>query len=849
MAIVIVMALSMTRLSANPLLTHLQNGGFEQQRSSSSDTAQVSGWNAYGDGYSVDRQTCHSGRQSIRCQNGPAPTNHGASLTVTLGQTEPMPIVVTGWSKAEDVEGSLDGDYSVYVELQYIDGTWLWEQTSDFEPGTHDWQERHLLIVPAKPVRQITVYAMFRNHSGTVWFDDFDAHEIPTTLIFDGQQLAAPKLAGSSSDGWFLRDVAANSQISPLLAGKNNAGVRLASLTVRPGGVMSAILKNETSRTRAVTIYYLTRFREPNAVWWNDIESSEPIMGAPDLEYHNWVAGSVGANGFRSLYPFGCVTGARAPTRAAAPNGGLALAIPPWLGPRVSRIGYNAHAGLLYAAFDIALEADGDPAGHDTAQVAIARYATNPSWGFRDAAAKFYALFPEAFIRRVQPEGIWMPFTDPSHIANAQDFHFGYHEGDNSIVTDRKQNILSFRYIEPMTYWMPMPKNVPRTYDAALTQLQRQAASTDPHVSIVARRQSQAVLTSGTVGPQGRLNVTFRNAPWCNGAVWVLNPDPSVPHPPGLWTSSRLIRAASPDPAKANEPDGEFLDSLEMWCDVLDYNPNSLRYTTEPATFTPDNFAPVLPTWFNVYEATQCLSDYLHAHGKLLFANATPWGFTAFGPLLDVMGTETNMFDNGKWSPEPEARFNLRRTLCYHKPYLLLINTDFTKVGTQGIELYFQRCLFYGVFPSMYSADAADHPYWEDPKLYNRDRPLFKQYIPVIQKLSSAGWEPVTWARSDTPDVLIERYGTKYLTVLNTATEPRTVEISIDAAHFGAAKPDSEFAVSDAMTGQKLAVLPAQPPTEVQISLQPSETRVLSLTPGVQEGAAPGKIVQERQKL
>jgi len=43
--------------------------------------------------------------------------------------------------------------------------------------------------------------------------------------------------------------------------------------------------------------------------------------------------------------------------------------------------------------------------------------------------------------------------------------------------------------------------------------------------------------------------------------------------------------------------------------------------------------------------------------------------------------------------------------------------------------------------------------------------------------------------------------------------------------------------------------LPAQPPTEVQISLQPSETRVLSLTPGVQEGAAPGKIVQERQKL
>ena len=211
-----------------------------------------------------------------------------------------------------------------------------------------------------------------------------------------------------------------------------------------------------------------------------------------------------------------------------------------------------------------------------------------------------------------------------------------------------------------------------------------------------------------------------------------------------------------------------------------------------------------------------------------MFANATPWGFTSFGPLLDVMGTETDMFDNGKWSPEPSSRFNLRRTLCYHKPYLLLINTDFTKIGYEGIEQYFQRCLFYGVYPSMFSADAADKPYWEDPTLYNRDRPLFKKYLPLIQDLSTAGWEPVTWARSDNPDVLVERYGKKYLTLLNTASTPQTVKISMDGAHFRAGRQDHELTIADAMTGESLAAVPVKQPAEVQVTLKTSETRVLS---------------------
>ena len=67
------------------------------------------------------------------------------------------------------------------------------------------------------------------------------------------------------------------------------------------------------------------------------------------------------------------------------------------------------------------------------------------------------------------------------------------------------------------------------------------------------------------------------------------------------------------------------------------------------------------------------------------------------------------------------------------------MNTDYERFGTNYVERYFQRCLFYGMFPSMFSHNAADNPYWRNPAWYNRDRPLFKKYIPLIRRVAEAG--------------------------------------------------------------------------------------------------------------
>jgi hypothetical protein len=135
---------------------------------------------------------------------------------------------------------------------------------------------------------------------------------------------------------------------------------------------------------------------------------------------------------------------------------------------------------------------------------------------------------------------------------------------------------------------------------------------------------------------------------------------------------------------------------------------------------------------------------------------------------------------NGKWSPEDDATLNMRRTLSGKKPYLLLMNTNYDRLTTDLVEKYFQRCLFYGIYPSMFSHNAADNPYWQNPRWYNRDRELFKKYIPVIKTLSLAGWEPVTNAASSNPDVYVERFGARHFTLLNPTGQPQTATLTID---------------------------------------------------------------------
>jgi hypothetical protein len=89
----------------------------------------------------------------------------------------------------------------------------------------------------------------------------------------------------------------------------------------------------------------------------------------------------------------------------------------------------------------------------------------------------------------------------------------------------------------------------------------------------------------------------------------------------------------------------------------------------------------------------------------------------------------------------------------------MLMNNRFDDASI--MEPYFQRSVFWAVWPSMFSGQnvGVDVAYFDNPAWYNRDRALFKKYLPMVRKLDEAGWQPVTGASIDPPDARIERYG------------------------------------------------------------------------------------------
>src|SRR5205085_10107519 len=104
------------------------------------------------------------------------------------------------------------------------------------------------------------------------------------------------------------------------------------------------------------------------------------------------------------------------------------------------------------------------------------------------------------------------------------------------------------------------------------------------------REMAHATLNSGTQDETGRFNLEFRNEPWANGAVFVLNPNPELPSSPAKPTKASLSYTVARamemygEAAKQarGEQDGEYLDSLESWADTLDFRPSNLIASPYP---------------------------------------------------------------------------------------------------------------------------------------------------------------------------------------------------------------------------------------------------------------------------
>ena len=204
--------------------------------------------------------------------------------------------------------------------------------------------------------------------------------------------------------------------------------------------------------------------------------------------------------------------------------------------------------------------------------------------------------------------------------------------------------------------------------------------------------------------------------------------------------------------------------------------------------------------------------------------------FSFPAPQLDVLGIEVNWLRQGAYAPDSDAVMNFRRALCRQKPYCLLMNTDFSRFTPEMVERYFQRCLCYGVWPGFFDEEAASKdPYWASAKKwYERDRPLFKKYIPLLRRVTAAGWQPLTHASCDNSKILVERFGpeadgTVFLTLLNDTADAQSGTVTADLKALG---------LKQSASARELVSGNAATPSGRgwRISLRPQQAEVLCLS-------------------
>jgi len=693
------------------------------------------------------------------CDNASdARVERGVSQTVVLNQTRAEPIIATAWSRAEGAGGGRNSDYSLYLDLVYSDGTPLWGQVDSFNVGTHDWEKGQVVVFPGKPVKSLSFHMLFRRHTGKAWFRNPELRILKPpagACLFDGVPVS---LTGLREEGFQVRDVAAKSDFVRLE--RSALGLDLTCERRQSAGAtfFDITVSDKTGHDRAITLVYTVGVSAENCRWLQDPRRSLNVEEGG--EYVSAGGFSAGANGRLSRYPFAALVRA---------DKGIGLGID-MARPAFFRVGYNAGSGELFLAYDIGLAPE-----KPVAKLRFVKFTFEPEWGFRAALARYYEIFSDHFRCRTPEQGLWMPFARISAVNDWQDFGFKFKEGTNETDWDDNHGITTFRYTEPMTWWMSMPKGMPRTLESALAEARRLAAEKGD-------RRARAFLASGFYDENGNFAARLRDTPWCDGAVWSINSMPNINGDitdfKNKWNPAQREKLYGP--SAKGRLDGEYIDSSEGYVtDELDFRREHFAAAETPLTFALDSRKVAIFRGLISFEYARALARDVHSMGKLMMANSTPSRLCWLASQLDVMGTETNWNPGGKWRPMSDSDMLYRRVSCKGKPFCFLMNTRFEDFSHELVEKYMKRSLAYGMFPGFFSHNASQGHYFTRPQLYERDRPLFKKYVPLCKLVAEAGWEPITLARSSDSRVYIERFGDKFFTVFNDSPNRRTVSIEL----------------------------------------------------------------------
>lgn len=144
------------------------------------------GWKPYYNRFEYDTSGFNAQhmRRSVKVTNNSPSDTGGVYTKIFLYQSEPKPILVAGWSKAENVSGNPSYNYSIYCDFYSKENKPWYGRITNFSTGTHDWEYSATIHIPSMPIFSGNVYCLFRGHTGTVWFDNIFVGEVDTSATF-----------------------------------------------------------------------------------------------------------------------------------------------------------------------------------------------------------------------------------------------------------------------------------------------------------------------------------------------------------------------------------------------------------------------------------------------------------------------------------------------------------------------------------------------------------------------------------------------------------------------------------------------------------------------------------------
>ena len=535
-------------------------------------------------------------------------------------------------------------------------------------------------------------------------------------------------------------------------------------------------LSDLAGKDRAVTLKYSVKIPQGKVTWFSDSRTS---VTAPEEDnrplgnlYHY---GKVGSR-FNSRFPL-----------AALEHGGRARAIAVDNEvPAYYRIAYLPKTREFYIEYDFGLA---HPEKND-AHVRFLVYDFDGRHGFRGALERFREIFPEKHTTRVKKHGSLLCFTNASTIPDPLDFGFRFKEGDYEPEKDDALGIYTLHYAEPCTWWMKLDGKDGRaqaTIEEGFAEAEAQSSTNSP--------SALAWKSCAMKDADGKPIGSVQNRAWCKGILWNMNSAPGIKGEFTDWKFKVGNDAFDKRYASSEFPkgtDGEFIDSSEMYLTApLDFDRSHFAAMETPLLFDSVTFKPGIFKGMISFEYCRELSRKVRGKNRIVMANGTPniWSWNV--QWIDAACWESGWLDRkdpSVWKPVPHERLLAFRTFLGDKPFAMIQNTDFDHLSHERVEKFMQYCLAYGFAPSFFSA--ASHGkknkkrYFCRPELYERDRPLFKKYMPLCIAVSEAGWRPVNRLFPVDPatGIFAEQFGDRYVTLFNPSLT-ETLRIAVPEAH------------------------------------------------------------------